>query len=345
MVEAAAESVMLPSCLNAKAVTDPELEISDIEEDFLFETSYRLLLVVCCSLLQADPMSSTSFKNAIRRREHFERHQPAARANLGLLEKHKDYVQRARNYHDKEKRITELRKKASNRNPDEFYHGMMSSKTKKGIDSASRGRGKGGNTGGGSDSFERPTTLTADMLALLKTQDIGYIRTIKAAEVSKLEKAKSALHVKRNRGQASRIVFNENGKAVNASGNDADEDDVDEEGEEEEEEEEMIETKPNLKRSRLAANIRDEEDSSKVLKKSKIVEKAAAKAKKALWKANVRAYSEIEAKEERVKKLSSLEMHMDLSRKLLTSRGKRVKVADPEGDSPAVYRWKQERKR
>lgn len=284
-------------------------------------------------------MSSTSFKNAIRRREHFERHQPAARANLGLLEKHKDYVQRARNYHDKEKRITELRKKAANRNPDEFYHGMMSSQTKKGIEAASRSRGKGGNTGGGSDTFERPTTLTADMLALLKTQDIGYIRTIKAAEVSKLEKAKSALHMKRNQGQGSRTVFNENGIAVNVNGDNVGEE---EEEDDEEEEEEVKESKSNLKRSRTP----DEEmDGSQVLKKSKIAKKMAAKAEKALRKANIRAYSEIEAKEERVKKLSSLELHMDLSRKLLTSRGKRVKVADPEGDLPAVYRWKQERKR
>ena len=284
-------------------------------------------------------MSSTSFKNAIRRREHFERHHPAARANLGLLEKHKDYVQRARNYHDKEKRITELRKKAANRNPDEFYHGMMSSQTKKGIEAASRSRGKGGNTGGGSDAFERPTTLTADMLALLKTQDIGYIRTIKAAEVSKLEKAKSALHMKRNQGQGSRTVFNENGIAVNVNGDNVGEE---EEEDDEEEEEEVKESKSNLKRSRTP----DEEmDGSQVLKKSKIAKKMAAKAEKALRKANIRAYSEIEAKEERVKKLSSLELHMDLSRKLLTSRGKRVKVADPEGDLPAVYRWKQERKR
>jgi len=334
--------------LNDKAVKDPELEISSSIEadlDFLFETSYLLLLVVC-SLLQAEPiMSTTSFKNAIRRREHFERHQPAARANLGLLEKHKDYVQRARNYHDKEKRITELRKKAANRNPDEFYHGMMSSQTKKGIDAASRSRGKGGNTGGGSDAFERPTTLTADMLALLKTQDIGYIRTIKAAEVSKLEKAKSALHMKRNQGQGSRTVFNENGIAVNVNGDNVGEEEEEEDDEEEEEEKEVKESKSNLKRSRPSATLDEEMDGAQVLKKSKIAKKMAAKAEKALRKANIRAYSEIEAKEERVKKLSSLELHMDLSRKLLTSRGKRVKVADPEGDLPAVYRWKQERKR
>jgi hypothetical protein len=75
-------------------------------------------------------MSATAFKNAVRRREHYERHQPAARKHLGLLEKHKDYTQRAKAYHVKEKRIAELRKKASNRNPDEFYFKMLSTATK-----------------------------------------------------------------------------------------------------------------------------------------------------------------------------------------------------------------------
>ncbi len=75
-------------------------------------------------------MSATAFKNAVRRREHYERHQPAARSHLGLLEKKKDYTERAKNYHAKQKRIAELRKKAANRNPDEFYFKMQSTGTK-----------------------------------------------------------------------------------------------------------------------------------------------------------------------------------------------------------------------
>jgi hypothetical protein len=82
------------------------------------------------SLLVA--MSATAFKNAVRRREHYERSQPAARGKLGLLEKHKDYVKRAKNFHEKEKRIEALRRKAEFRNPDEFYFKMTSTATKVG---------------------------------------------------------------------------------------------------------------------------------------------------------------------------------------------------------------------
>lgn len=61
--------------------------------------------------------------------QNSERAQPLARQKLGLLEKHADYVKRARDFHSKEDRITKLREKASGKNKDEFYFGMIKSKT------------------------------------------------------------------------------------------------------------------------------------------------------------------------------------------------------------------------
>ena len=68
-----------------------------------------------------------SLRNAVFRREHQERSQPASRQKFGLLEKHKDYVQRAKNFNEKERRIKSLKLKAALRNPDEFYYKMNSS--------------------------------------------------------------------------------------------------------------------------------------------------------------------------------------------------------------------------
>ena len=67
----------------------------------------------------------SSLRNAVKRRTHKERSQPAERRKFGLLEKKKDYVLRARDFHKKEEALKVLRKKAANRNPDEFYFAMQ----------------------------------------------------------------------------------------------------------------------------------------------------------------------------------------------------------------------------
>jgi len=72
----------------------------------------------------------SSLRNAVRRREHKERSQPKARQRYGLLEKHKDYVVRAKNYNEKKKKLKSLKEKAFARNPDEFYFKMLTSRTK-----------------------------------------------------------------------------------------------------------------------------------------------------------------------------------------------------------------------
>mmetsp|Transcript_4828 Transcript_4828/g.10987 ORF Transcript_4828/g.10987 Transcript_4828/m.10987 type:complete len:331 (-) Transcript_4828:1265-2257(-) len=70
----------------------------------------------------------SSLRNAVKRVTHKERSQPQARSHLGLLEKKGDYRLRSKDFHRKEERIKSMRGKIANRNPDEFYFGMHRSR-------------------------------------------------------------------------------------------------------------------------------------------------------------------------------------------------------------------------
>ncbi|RDA85940.1 hypothetical protein CP532_0813 [Ophiocordyceps camponoti-leonardi (nom. inval.)] len=127
---------------------------------------------------------SASMRNALQRRPHRERAQPHERRRLGLLEKHKDYALRAQDYNKKQAQLKALRQKAADRNEDEFYFGMMS---RKGPGS----RLKDGSSWRGTIAGDRGNkVLSVETVRLLKTQDMGYIRTMRrvlAKEVSRLE--------------------------------------------------------------------------------------------------------------------------------------------------------------
>ncbi|KAF9245917.1 small-subunit processome [Melanogaster broomeanus] len=120
---------------------------------------------------------TSSLKNSLHRRNHKERSQLAHRAKYGILEKHKDYVLRARDYHSKQDRLNRLRQKAADRNKDEFYFSMNKEKTVQGVHVKDRGN----------------VAIPMDMVKLLKTQDEGYIRTMKAVGLKKIDRIKRQL--------------------------------------------------------------------------------------------------------------------------------------------------------
>lgn len=130
-------------------------------------------------------------RNAIQRRSHRERAQPLERKRLGLLEKHKDYSLRAKDWNKKKATLKNLREKAAARNEDEFSYKMIT-----------RGSGPGTTLSRGSDQKrDRHWTgtvdgdrgnkaLPVDAVRLLKTQDMGYLRTVRSVlvkEVAQLE--------------------------------------------------------------------------------------------------------------------------------------------------------------
>ncbi|CAG8442986.1 3486_t:CDS:2 [Scutellospora calospora] len=119
----------------------------------------------------------SSLRNAVQRRNHKERAQPRSRQKYGLLEKHKDYVLRAKDYHAKQKRLKNMREKAYFRNPDEFYFKMINSNTKEGV-----------------HAIERNSAFSGDMIKMLKSQDLNYVKTQRDLGNKKIEKIKNELH-------------------------------------------------------------------------------------------------------------------------------------------------------
>lgn len=142
----------------------------------------------------------SSLRNAVKRRAHKERSQPSQRQKYGLLEKHKDYVLRARDFHRKEDAIKKLKEKAATRNPDEFYFKMINSKT--------------------IDGVHRPQTTAQqynhEELLLMKTQDIGYVLCKAQSEQKKVERLQAALHSLDQPPVNKHKYFAENGEAAKA---------------------------------------------------------------------------------------------------------------------------------
>ena len=68
------------------------------------------------------------WKNLLPKRKYRERRQLTRRSHLGILEKKQDYRRRVDDFHKKEKTMEKLREKVLNKNPDEFYHGMINAK-------------------------------------------------------------------------------------------------------------------------------------------------------------------------------------------------------------------------
>eukprot|EP01116_Phalansterium_solitarium_P014766 TRINITY_DN32589_c0_g1_i1.p1 TRINITY_DN32589_c0_g1~~TRINITY_DN32589_c0_g1_i1.p1 ORF type:complete len:240 (+),score=44.73 TRINITY_DN32589_c0_g1_i1:33-752(+) len=132
-------------------------------------------------------MSSSSLKVG-KARIHRERAQPKSRERLGILEKHKDYVLRARDFKKKQSAIKRLKEKASNKNPDEFYYGML-------------GKKKG-------DQY------TAEQMKLMKTQDVGYLTLKNVQEKKKVEKLQRNLHQIASKPVNKHTVFVDSEKEV-----------------------------------------------------------------------------------------------------------------------------------
>lgn len=269
----------------------------------------------------------SSLRNAVKRITHKERSQPQNRSHLGILEKKKDYKERAIQYHKKEDKINNARKKAAFRNPDEFYFGMNNAqinddgKHRKTIEAEQK-------------EFE--AKVGNDTIRIMKDQDLSYIRMQRQKDIKKIEKLQSSLHF---------IDYSSNGKSTTTSRKRKHTIFVD-----------TKEEAQNLKATKLQEEISPSAaliDGGKnpkhptvtkmptVADLAKLTKQAKKDAQRAA-KARAASYSEMEARMKRVKSLERAEAHL-ITEKLVASKGRKRKIVPAENGMPAVYKWRRKR--
>ena len=144
-----------------------------------------------CGYTCACNMSSFKKREKVLKRTHRERGQLHSRRSLGILEKHKDYVIRAKSYQKKKTALKSLHEKARNRNPDEFYYKMVNTSLKEGKHIVEQ------------DEEE----YTNDQLTLMKTRDLKYIQMKVTSERRKVERLTGSLHLTEQAGKKNTHTF------------------------------------------------------------------------------------------------------------------------------------------
>jgi len=281
----------------------------------------------------------SSLRNAVKRIAHKERSQPVDRQHLGILEKKKDYKQRAIDYHRKEDRIKAMKQKASMRNPDEFYFGMHNSKIEDGKH----------------QSNEDYRNLSPDLVKVMKDQDLSYVRMQKQKDTKKAEKLQASLHFLDSNNDGSvntkrtHTVFVESRK-------DAREFDI----------ADHFETIPEfegrafnrlrkseivkLAQKRVGGKGGDDGVSDKnnaaqpqlTIDQLRKLKKTEQKLAKKLAKARSSAYREMESRRERADNMKTAEDHL-ITEKLVAGKGRKRKVKAGEDGRPAQYKWRRKR--
>lgn len=254
-----------------------------------------------------------SLKHVVHKRVHLERPQPGYRRRLGYLEKHKDYVKRAKDYHRKEDAIKKLQQKAYFKNEDEFNRSMLSHHMVNGR------------------TRKKPQHLSDAELRLAESQDARYVRYREQQDKKAFEKQAANLHfLEADRPNKHTLFIDDEDlpaaksakTAPSQSSRKLKDFDV----------AEHLDTHPALL-GKKANRLRKEQ-----------LETARLSEPSALDPASKEAYKELLRRQGRAEKLGRVREELEL-RTHLRTKGKRMKVVDAKDGKPAQYKWLAERKR
>ena len=257
-------------------------------------------------------MSSLS-KASKSQKTHRERHQPKERSHLGLLEKKKDYRLRAKDYNEKKSVLKHLRKKALNKNPDEFYFHMINAKV---VDGAHK------------DTISKKVSKKSSVneqqqIKLLQTQDYKYISNKRMSEQRKIEKLRATLH----------LLDDDNDKPKHTHTIFVDK----------EEEKHKLNLAQHLDTAPELLAKSSNRPSMKLLTQEDALDESS---EVKIEKSQRKAYKQLCQRIQRERQLRVIEEKMKAKRHLSDKRNKPIAIVKEETpDAAPVLRWKSERKR
>ncbi|XP_070567702.1 probable U3 small nucleolar RNA-associated protein 11 isoform X2 [Ptychodera flava] len=252
----------------------------------------------------------SSLKKAAKsgQKTHRERGQLSSRRHLGLLEKKKDYKLRARNFHRKDDYLKALKKKALDKNPEEFYYNMVNSKLVDGVHHAKH----------------KEEVLTDEQKKLMQSQDLRYVTYKKVLESKKIEKLKANLHLLEESEEKPKnkhtffVDSDREAKKFNLA--------------------KRLNTHPEL------LSRRHNRPTIETLQKARIQGDIDEDSLEYLAKERSKRYKELSSRIDREKELKIVEQKMEVKKNLMDNRKKKEEKKET-AHSAAVYKWAMQRKR
>ena len=272
-----------------------------------------------------------AMRHLIKTRTYRERAQPGAREHMGLLEKHKDYVLRAKDYHRKEDTLKKMQEKAYFRNPDEYYMKMAHTRTEDGVHRKAE-----------------KEQHTHDELKAFKREDAGYLMVKQTAEAKKIERLRANLHMLDAPLQNKHTIFVEDaaaGKALDASRHGATPGEAALAP--------PVRAKKGLKRRKREAmeaaamevaddDDDDDDDDDATPAASSAYERVPKHRREKLERSKAAQYAELEQRQERHAKMGKALVRIGIE-KALMGKGARRKLASKGEGAPKAFKWKPRR--
>jgi U3 small nucleolar RNA-associated protein 11 len=255
-------------------------------------------------------------KYPFTKKTYRERPQLKARRKLGRLEKHKDYVLRAKDYREKRKKLLRLKRLATERNPDEFNFGMEKTR----VDAK---------TGKNTSAVPSGRQYTADEMRLMQQEDVAYLNMRRTVDLRRVEKLRSVLHALDATPRAVHTLFVDEGE-------DGEPQNQLQQPPTREELAKRLGTVPEVVFAKVRPRLEQ-------LRDEKLVVGGDAEAAVQQKPLREKKYAELLARKKRAARIAAVARELEI-KKQLAGPGRKYKIVD-QATGRAHFVWRQERKK